>query len=268
MTTAALPRPIALQLYTFRGLEMSFPDMLALVAKIGFAGVEPARPYVLPATEVRRILDDLGLQVCSAHIALPDDEVGKAELEAIGSLGAPAIFPSLNEDWFSSADAVARAADRFAAAAPVASAAGVQLGYHNHWWEFSQRVNGRHAYDVFLDELRSRGVPVLLEVDVYWALVGGVDPARLVGSLGAAVEYLHVKDGPGTPADPRTVLMTPVGAGDVDVPAVLGANGSVKWHVVELDRCATDMVEAVRDSYNYLVDEHLSTGRSGAQGRP
>jgi sugar phosphate isomerase/epimerase len=261
MTTAALPRPISLQLYTFRALEMSFPDVLALAAKIGFAAVEPARPYVVPATEVRRIVDDLGLKVCSAHIALPDDDVGKAELEGIGPLEAPAIFPSLNEQWFSSADAVARAADRFAAAAPAASAAGIRLGYHNHWWEFSRHINGRHAYDVFLDELRARGVPVLLEVDIYWAQVGGADPAKLVGSLGDAVEYLHVKDGPGKPPDPRTVLMTPVGAGDVDIPAVLGANESVKWHVVELDRCGTDMVEAVRDSYGYLVGGHFSTGR-------
>jgi sugar phosphate isomerase/epimerase len=266
MSTGPLPRPIALQLYTFRGLEMSFPDVLALTAEIGFAGVEPARPYVLPAAEVKRMVDDLGLQVCSAHIALPDDDVGKAELEAVGPLGAPAIFPSLNEQWFSSADAVARAADRYATAASVASAAGIRLGYHNHWWEFSQQVDGRTAYDVFLDELRARGVPVLLEVDIYWALVGGADPAKLVGSLGAAVEYLHVKDGPATPEDPRTVPMTAVGAGDVDIPGVLGANESVKWHVVELDRSATDMVEAVRRSYAYLVDGHLSTGRSGSGG--
>jgi sugar phosphate isomerase/epimerase len=266
MSSAPVPRPIALQMYTFRDLDMSFPDVLALTAKIGFAGVEPAGLHGLPATEVKRILDDLGLQVCSAHIPLPDDDGGKAALEAIGPLGAPAIFPSLQEQWFESADAVARAADRYAAAASVASAASIQLGYHNHWWEFSHRINRRHAYDVFLDELRARRVPVLLEVDIYWALVGAADPATLVESLGTAVEYLHVKDGPATPPDPHTVLMTPVGEGDVDVPAVLGANESIKWHVVELDRCGTDMVEAVRDSHRYLVDEHLSTGRSAAEG--
>ncbi len=263
MSTTAVPRPIALQLYTFRDLELSFPEVLALTAKIGFAGVEPAGLHGMPATEVKRILDDLGLQVCSAHIPLPDDDAGKAALEAIGPLGAPAIFPSLHEEWFTSADAVARAADRYSAAASLASGAGIQLGYHNHWWEFSQRVNGRYAYDVFLEEVRARGVPVLLEVDIYWALVGGVDPAQLVGFLGDAVQYLHVKDGPGTPPDPRTVLMTAVGTGSVDIPAVLEANSAVKWHVVELDRCATDMAQAVQDSYNYLVDGHMSTGRSG-----
>jgi sugar phosphate isomerase/epimerase len=257
MTTAALPRPIALQLYTFRDLPLSFPDVLSLAAEIGFVGVEPAGLHGLSGAEVRGILDDLGLQVCSAHIPLPDDDAGKAALEAISPLGAPYVFPSLQKEWFSSADAVARAADRFALAADATTRAGVGLGYHNHWWEFNQSIDGRLAYDVFLDALRERAVPVLVEVDIYWAQVGGVDPARLVGGLGDAVPCLHVKDGPATQEDP----MTPVGTGRVDIPGVLGANSAVKWHIVELDRSATDMVEAVRESYRYLVDSQMSTGR-------
>ena len=33
-----------------------------------------------------------------------------------------------------------------------------------------------------------------------------------------------------------------------------------EWLIVELDRCATDMVEAVQSSYDYLVGEGLARG--------
>jgi hypothetical protein len=34
----------------------------------------------------------------------------------------------------------------------------------------------------------------------------------------------------------------------------------LKWLVVELDRCATDMTEAVRGSYQYLTSNGLAAG--------
>jgi hypothetical protein len=56
--------------------------------------------------------------------------------------------------------------------------------------------------------------------------------------------------------------MTAVGDGVLDIPAALAAGGSAEWHIVELDRCATDMFEAVERSYHYLVGEGLSQGRA------
>jgi sugar phosphate isomerase/epimerase len=259
--TDALPRPVALQLYTLRELAEDYPRVLALAAEIGFAGVEPAGLHGTPAAEARRILDDLGLEVCSTHGPVPDGPDAQAGLEEHRVLRSPAIFASLHEEWFSSDESVARAADRFADGAAAAGAFGIELGYHNHWWEFTQRLDGRHAYDVFLDALRERDVSPLLEVDLYWVQVGGVDPAQLIASLGTSVRYLHVKDGPATVEDPMTAL----GTGRVDLPAALGANGAVRWHIVELDRCATDMVEAVRASCQYLVRGGFSTPREGAE---
>jgi hypothetical protein len=56
--------------------------------------------------------------------------------------------------------------------------------------------------------------------------------------------------------------MTAVGDGVVDVPAVVAAGKPVtEWLIVELDRCATDMMEAVARSYSYLVGEGLAQGR-------
>jgi hypothetical protein len=47
----------------------------------------------------------------------------------------------------------------------------------------------------------------------------------------------------------------------VDIPGVVAAGaGSTEWLVVELDRCATDMMEAVSKSYQYLIAKGLARG--------
>ena len=107
-------------------------------------------------------------------------------------------------------------------------------------------MDGRPALEVLADQLSSE---VFLEVDVYWAAVGGVDVPALLTRLGERVEYLHVKDGP---AVDREDPMTAVGAGALPIPEILAAAPADAWRVVELDRCATDMLTALHDSYRYV----------------
>ena len=52
--------------------------------------------------------------------------------------------------------------------------------------------------------------------------------------------------------------MTAVGAGRMPVAEILAACPSAEWHVVELDRCATDMLTAVRDSIAWLTGHGLA----------
>ena len=52
--------------------------------------------------------------------------------------------------------------------------------------------------------------------------------------------------------------MTAVGAGRMPVAEILAASPSARWHVVELDRCATDMLTAVGESLDWLVAHGLA----------
>ena len=63
-----------------------------------------------------------------------------------------------------------------------------------------------------------------------------------------------MKDGPVTKDDP----MTAVGAGRMPVAEILAACPSAEWHVVELDRCATDMLTAVRTASSWLTAHGLA----------
>jgi len=107
-------------------------------------------------------------------------------------------------------------------------------------------VDGRYVYHVMLEELDPS---VLFELDTYWIQTAGCDPAAVVKEFGARAPLLHIKDGPAVKEEPMQAL----GTGAMDIPALLEAGaGNVEWVIVELDRCATDMTEAVRKSYQYL----------------
>jgi sugar phosphate isomerase/epimerase len=250
-----MARPISVQLYSLRAeAAADFPGVLRRLADIGYAGVEPAGLHGLSPASFRSIIDECGLTVSSAHVGLPVGDQAQATLDEQEAIGNRMLISGGSPDDFSSADAVRRIADRFSEAATTAKARGMEIGYHNHWWEFESQVGDGTGYDVFLQHVDPS---VFVEVDIYWAQVGGEDPAVLVNRLGDRVRYLHVKDGP---IEPR-VPMTAVGQGKVDIPSVLGANPNVEWHIVELDACGTDMFEAIAESHRYLTEHGLSTGR-------
>lgn len=250
-------RPIAAQLWSVFALARAdFPGVLRQLSTIGYAGVETFGLHGMKPAAVRQLLDDLGLELCSAHAPFPAGLEAKRILDENQELGASVLAWSLEQHEFATVNSIARGVERINAAAVNAQAYGMQIAYHNHWAEFARLADGRRAYDVLLERLNP---DVLLELDVYWTQLAGVDPAAVARSLGSRVRFLHVKDGPAVSPEDE---MTAVGQGNLDIPAILDANPAVEWHIVELDRCATDVIEALRDSHDYLVGNGLSLGRS------
>jgi sugar phosphate isomerase/epimerase len=243
--------PLALQLYTVRDqLQSGRKAVLAAVRGFGYGAVEPYDVRTDPDA-LRADLDEAGLSVCSVH-ARALGTGADVLLDGAAAVGADTVIvPSVPAERFADADAITALARDLNAAAARAAGRGLRFGYHNHAFEFSA-VGGRTGLEALADALDEG---VLLEVDTYWAAVGGQDVPALLNRLGDRVRYLHVKDGPVTRDDP----MTAVGAGRMPVAEILAACPSAEWHVVELDRCATDMLTAVRDSLTWLVGHGLAT---------
>ncbi len=237
--------PLGVQLYSLREqLAEDRRDTLRRVADIGYRAVEPYDPLNDPAG-LRALLDEYGLTACSTHAQVTGEQ-RDAILDAAGVIGLDTVIvPSIPAAEFADRAGLERAAERLNATAVRAAERGVRIGYHNHWWELEQRVDGRPALEVLADLLSPE---VILEVDVYWAAVGGEDVPQLLGRLADRVRFLHVKDGPAVKDAP----MTAVGAGTLPIPEILAAAPDA-WRVVELDECATDMVEALADSHRYLT---------------
>lgn len=245
--------PLSIQLYTLRDQIAADRDgTLSRLAVIGYRAVEPYDPTADPAG-FRKVADDLGISVTSTHAyALFDKDAGEV-FDAVAAIGTGlAVIPGgIAHEEFTTLDGLRRTADLLNGFADKAASRGIRIGYHNHWWEIEPRFDGRTALEVLEGLLAPE---VFLEVDTYWAQVGGADVPELLRTLGARVLALHVKDGPAVKDEPHTA----VGKGVVDVPSILAAAPDAV-RIVELDTCAGDIFEAVADSHAYL------TGLEGAR---
>ena len=245
--------PPALQLYTLRDvLPTGRAEVLRRVADFGYGAVEPYDVLTDPE-QLRADLDEAGLAVCSVHSNILGDD-GEVLLRGVVAVGGDTVIvPWAEPERFADAEAVAELAAELNLAAAKTADQGLRLGYHNHDFELSSLVGGRPALEVLADALDPA---VILEVDTYWAAVGGQDVPALLRRLGDRVRYLHVKDGPiGTREGD---VMVAVGSGRMPVADILAACPSAEWHVVELDRCATDMLTAVGDSLAWLAEHDLA----------
>jgi sugar phosphate isomerase/epimerase len=243
-----MTRPLSVQLYTVRSQIAGDRDgVLRQLADLGFGAVEPFQPTEDPIG-FRKVADDLGLVVSSAHaMSLLDEDPGPV-FEAIATLGTDlAIGPAgIPQEDFGTRDGLARAADLLNSLSEKATAHGLRLGYHNHWWEFEPVLDGKHGLEVLAELLAPE---VFLEVDTYWAAVGGADVPTVLRNLGPRVEALHVKDGPLRKGEPNVA----VGSGAMPVAEVLGAAPADAWRIVEFDECEADLFAAIGESRAYVA---------------
>ncbi|MFA0851275.1 sugar phosphate isomerase/epimerase [Curtobacterium sp. WHRI 8282] len=243
-----MTQPLSVQLYTVRdALSADLPGTLQRIADIGYTNVE-AFGFVDNADELAAALRDAGLAAPSGHARLLD--AGEQDLERIfhasTTLGfGTLIDPHIDESRWTTREDVEAIARELSALAPRAADHGLLLGYHNHAFEFSNRIDGVSAYEVFADALSD---DVVLELDTYWVQVGGDDPVAVIGKYGDKVQFLHVKDGDGSHDDKQQVA---VGNGIMPIREIIAAAPDA-LHVVELDDHEGDVFQAVADSYTFL----------------
>lgn len=250
-----MPAPVALQLYTLRdALAEDFAGVVKKVADIGYAGVETAGfPNTTPE-EAATLFKDLGLIVSSAHTHLPVGEHKSEVFDTASALGCERLVcPSLGPDYYTTLDKIKQTCDLVNEASATAAENEFALGIHNHWWEF-EPVEGQYPYRVLLERLEPA---VFFQIDTYWVQTAGLDPIKVVKDFGDRAPLLHIKDGPAAKGEPQVA----VGDGVMDIPGVIRAGeGSTEWLIVELDKCATDMLGAIEKSYHYLMGEGWARG--------
>jgi sugar phosphate isomerase/epimerase len=197
---AGSPAPLGVQLYSVRD-DIGPADLtrtLGRLAGMGFTHVEPYRILDDPAG-LAAALRETGLAATAAHanvIAADQD----AYLAAAEQLGLDTlIVPWTEPDSITDRAGVEALAAAINAAAVRAADRGIRVGYHNHDFEFRQQVGGVPAYQVLTDALDER---VVLELDTFWASMGGADVFELIPALAGRLRYVHVTNEPPDDDDP------------------------------------------------------------------
>ena len=236
----------SLQLYTLRtAIGEDLPGTIRRVAELGYTAVEPYN-FVATADELAEALASNGLTAPSGHAPLlredQDEIFAAARKLGIGTV----IDPHVERSHWTSEEDIRATAEALNAAARKGAEYGITVGYHNHEFELEAQIEGVSGLEVLARHLDPE---VILEVDTYWAAVGGEDPVELLRRLGDRVHFVHIKDGPLTRENKDQVA---VGAGKMRVRDVLDAAGELEAAVVELDDFDGEIFTAVADSLTYL----------------
>ncbi len=222
---------LALQLYTVRDALERDPDRtLTALSSMGYRNVELAGTAGLGAAAFRKLLDVHDLAVSGAHVGL--DRLGDgfdATMDDLATMGCRyAIVPWLPAERRGGRDVGRCLGETLSRLAERAAPRGVQIGYHNHDFEFTG-TRGDRLWDGLLE---TASPAVRLELDVCWARVGGEDPAALIASLPGRFGALHLKD-------VEDDLRTPRIPGEGVLPwreiVEAGDRAGVEWFVIEED---------------------------------
>jgi sugar phosphate isomerase/epimerase len=169
------------------------------------------------------------------------------------------VFGYIGKGHRETADQYKAMADRSNAAGEACKAAGIQLCYHHHSFEFQPLESGKPTtgFDVFVE----RFSPELMqfEIDVFWAAIGGHDPVDLLQKLKGRVAQVHLKDlmpGTATIFDEGKVpieAFKEVGSGNINMAQVIATAESIgvgNCHV-EQDQSPSPL-ESIAKSMTYL----------------
>jgi Sugar phosphate isomerases/epimerases len=159
------PSQLSVQLYTVReDLASDLPGTLRRVADLGYQNVE-LFGFVDLADDYRELLPSAGLVAPSAHARLLGQDVAVI-FEAAKKIGVTSVIdPHIDRELWTTDEGIAKAAADLNEIAKIGADYGLAIGYHNHWWETENQIDGTPALKVFADRLDAG---VFLEVDTYW----------------------------------------------------------------------------------------------------
>lgn len=242
--------PIALQLYSVREqLRADFTGTVGAVAKMGYAGVELAGYGGLTASELRSLLDGLGLRVAGDHVGFDRLEKNLAEAIAFNKeIGSQyVVCPFVPEGRRKDAAGWKQLAQTLNEIGRQCVDQGLNFCYHNHAFEFAP-MDGSNGFRLLYENSDPRYVK--MELDMYWALKGGDNPASILRRYAGRCPIVHLKDMTGDAEQ----TFAEVGEGVVNFQDVFqeAATGGVAWYVVEQDRCRRPPLESVQLSLQHL----------------
>lgn len=250
---AGISQQIGIQMYTLRDrAEKDFLGTLAKVADMGYRAVEFAGYFGVPAGELRRTLNSLGLTAPSAHVGLDFSSLEQMEralsreIEYAVELGLQYIItPSAPLPENPTMEDVTALIPFLEKASAMVRGAGLQYGYHNHDYEF-QQVDGKAVIDIWLERIPAE--QMIAEFDLGWVHRGGARPIDYVSRYAGRVPLVHIKDFGANNEE------TDLGKGQVDFGSVFKAaeESGILYYIVEQEAYAESSLTSAKLALDYF----------------
>ena len=227
---------VGLQLYSVRA-EMSKDPLgsLTQLAKMGYVYVEHAsyinrKFYGFAAQEFRKVLDELGLKMISGHTVMGRQHWDEAKKEFSDSwkftvedaavLGQKwVISPSMDANMRKTYDDFKRYMDIFNKSGELCKKSGMKFGYHNHDFEFSEKLNDEKLFDIMMKSIDPNLVAMQLDIGNLYN--GGAVALDVMNQYPGRFEIIHVKDEIAATGGNEKYISTILGDGIVNTEKVL-----------------------------------------------
>ncbi len=208
----AAPKPgevMGIQLYSIRDDMKKDPaGTLKLLAAIGYRYVEHAnyvnrKFYGYDAAAFRKLLDDLNLKMPSGHTVMGPQhwdagqkdftDAWKYTVDDAAVVGQQyVISPSLAESLRKTYDDIKVYMNVFNKCGELCKKSGMKFGYHNHDFEFREKLNDKTVYDIILKFTDPQ--LVIQQMDIGNMYGGGGRALELLQKHPGRFASLHVKD--------------------------------------------------------------------------
>ena len=252
---------IGCQLYTLRSVIDAQPKTIFdQLRGAGYDEVEAVRgnlPKIWDALKASK-LKPVSLHIDTRLFTVEQDKLSAALDDAKAKGFKYVVCPYIAPADRGGVEVIKKLADTLNKAGAKCKAAGTQLCYHNHAFEFEPVAGGKGT---LLDVLMESTDPALvgLEFDIMWAAVGGVDPIMVLNKYKGRVPLMHVKDlGPNITVRfnekvPKEAFKE-AGAGILELPKILKAanEAGTKHFFVEQDQTPGDPMVSLKQSIAYL----------------
>ncbi len=200
---------IGLQLYSVRADMLKDPlASLTQLSKMGYIHLEHAnyinrKFYGYSALEFKKVLDGLGLKMPSGHTVMGkqhwDEEKKdfsdswKYTIEDAATLEQKyVISPSMDVSMYKTYDDMKRYMDIFNKCGELCKKSGMKFGYHNHDFEFRQKLNDELLFDIIMKSIDPS--LVALQLDIGNMYNAGAIALDIVNKYPGRFEIIHVKD--------------------------------------------------------------------------
>lgn len=239
----------AMQLYSIRDEMTADPlGSLTKLAGFGYKYVEHAnyvdhKFYGWTAEEFKKVLDGLGLKMPSGHTVLGSNhwdaerndftDAWKKLVDDAAYVGQEyVVSPWLDASLRQTYDDLVRFMEIFNKCGELCKSRGMRFGYHNHDFEFSEKLNDQTLWDIMMNNTDAD--KVVMQLDTGNMYIAGAKAGDLLEKYPGRYDNIHVKDMVRT-ADGQSYESTVVGSGLLPMREIidLARDSGTKLFVIE-----------------------------------